>query len=30
MICTANRNAASSTRYITAMQPKFTTRNSAA
>ena len=30
MICTANRNGASSSRYITAMQKKFTTRNSAA
>ena len=30
MICTANRNGASSTRYITAMQKKFTMRNSAA
>ena len=30
MICTANRNGASSSRYITAIVKKFTTRNSAA
>ena len=30
MICTANRNGASSSRYITAIQKKFTIRNSAA
>ena len=30
MICTANRNGASSSRYITAIVKKFTMRNSAA
>ena len=30
MICTANRNGASSSRYITAIVKKFTIRNSAA
>ena len=29
-ICTANRNGASRSRYITAIVKKFTTRNSAA